>query len=47
MYNEIYSHLATSGLAVKHDEAVWRNKAGEVSCEKDAYGMKSEYELIH
>jgi hypothetical protein len=23
MYNEIYSHLVTSGLAVKHDEAVW------------------------
>jgi len=48
MYNEIYSHLVTSGLAVKHDEAVWRNAAGEVVlCEEDACGMKSCFELIH
>jgi len=47
MYNEIYPHLVKLGLAVIHDEALWQNKAGEVSCEKDTYGMKSEYELIH
>jgi hypothetical protein len=23
MYEEIYSHLVTSGLAVKHEEPVW------------------------
>ena len=48
MYTEIYSHLVTAGLAVKHDEAVWRNEAGEVVlCKEDACGMKSCFELIH
>jgi hypothetical protein len=48
MYNEVYSHLVTSGLAVKHVEPVWRNKTGDVvPCEKDAFGLKSAYELIH
>ncbi len=48
MYTKIYSHLVTAGLAVKHDEAVWRNEAGKVVlCEQDACGMKSCFELIH
>jgi hypothetical protein len=48
MYNEVYSHLVTSGLAVKHAEPVWRNETGDVvPCEKDAFGLKSAYELIH
>jgi len=48
MYNKVYSHLVSTGLAVKHDEPVWCNEAGEaVSCERDAFGMKSAYKLIH
>ncbi len=48
MYNEVYSHLVVSGLAVKHEEPLWRNEAGEVvSCEKDAFALQSAYELIH
>jgi hypothetical protein len=48
MYDEVYSHLVSTGLAIKHDKPVWRNEAGEVvSCEIDAFGMKSAYELIH
>ena len=47
MYTEVYSHLAESGLAVKHPEPVWRNADGEVVDEEQAVGLKSEYELIH
>jgi hypothetical protein len=39
--------LVESGLAVKHDEMVWRNGAGDVvSCEKEAFGLKSPFEFI-
>ncbi len=44
---EVYSHLAESGLAVKHPEPVWRNLDGEIVDENQALGLKSEYELIH
>jgi hypothetical protein len=48
MYNEVYSHLVTSGLAVKHTEPVWQNETSDVvPCKKDAFGLKSAYELIH
>jgi hypothetical protein len=48
MYNEVHSHLVLSGLAVKLTEAVWQNQAWDVvSCEKEAMGLKSPYELIH
>jgi hypothetical protein len=47
MYNEVYSSLVTAGLAVKHDEPVWRNAAGDVVAEEEALGQKSAYELIH
>jgi len=48
MYDEVYSHLVSTNLAVKHEEAVWRNEAGDVVfCEKEAMGLKSPYELIH
>jgi hypothetical protein len=48
MYDEVYANLVTSGLAVKHDEAVLQNEAGEiVACEKEAFGCQSAYELIH
>jgi len=48
MYDEVYTSLVSSGLAVKHDEALLRNASGEVvSCEKDAAGLESMYELIH
>jgi len=48
MYDEVYANLVTSGLAVKHDAAVWRNEAGEiVGCEEEAFGCQSAYELIH
>ncbi len=41
VYTEVYSHLAESGLAVKHPEPVWRNLDGEVVGEKQALGLKS------
>jgi hypothetical protein len=42
MYDEVYTSLVSSGLAVKHDEALLRNASGEVvSCEKDAAGLES------
>jgi len=48
MYDEVYASLVKHGLAVRHDNAVWRNEVGEeVSCEKDASGLESHYELIH
>jgi hypothetical protein len=30
MYDEVYTSLVDSGLAIKHDVPVWRNDAGEV-----------------
>jgi hypothetical protein len=34
MYNEGYSSLVIAGLAVKHDEPVWRNAAGDSFAEE-------------
>ena len=47
MYNEVYSNLVASRLAVKHDDAVWRNAAGDVVPENESLGCQSAYELIH
>jgi hypothetical protein len=47
MYNEMYNSLVTAGLAIKHDEPVWRNAAGDIVPEEDALGCKSTFELIH
>jgi hypothetical protein len=48
MYNEVYSHLVSAGVAVKHEAPVWRNTTGEVvTCEKEALGLQSAYELVH
>jgi hypothetical protein len=48
MYEEVYSSLVDSGLAVKHETSYWRNEAGDiVELQQDAYGYKSKYELIH
>jgi len=48
MYQEIYQNLCSAGIACKHSEAVWRNKDGEVvEQQEQAFGCKSEYELIH
>ena len=47
MYNEVYTSLVDSGLAVKHDTPSWRNDAGEVVNEENAVGCESEFELIH
>jgi hypothetical protein len=47
MYNEVYASLVGAGLAVKHDEPVWRNEAGDVTSETNAVGCESQFELIH
>jgi hypothetical protein len=47
MYTEAFSHLAGSSLAVKHLEPVRRNSDGEIVDEKQALGLKSEYEMIY
>jgi len=48
MYQEIDQNLCSAGIACKHSEAVWRNKDGGVVEEQEqAFGCKSEYELIH
>jgi hypothetical protein len=47
MYNEVYTSLVDSGLAVKHVTPRWRNNAGEVVNKENAVGCESEFELIH
>jgi hypothetical protein len=48
MYEEVYTYLVTAGLAVKHSDAIWRNEAGDVvPSEKDGFGCKTAYKLIH
>jgi len=47
MYNEVYNSLVTAGLAVKHNEPVWRSAAGDIVPEEIAFGCKSAFELIH
>jgi hypothetical protein len=48
MYNEVYSHLVTAGLAVKHEAPVWWDDTGKiVICEKEALGLQSAYRLLH
>jgi hypothetical protein len=47
MYNEVYSNLVASRLAVKHNDAIWRNAAGDVVPENESLGCQSAYELIH
>jgi len=48
MYNEVYSHLVASGLAVKHEKDLYRDENGNVvASEEEAMGLKSPFELIH
>jgi hypothetical protein len=48
MYEEVYTALVASGLAVKHETSYCRNDGGEiVELENDAFGCQSSYELIH
>jgi hypothetical protein len=48
MYEEIYKNLCLAGLACEHPEPVWRDKNGEaVESEEQAFGCKSQFELIH
>jgi hypothetical protein len=48
MYQEIYKSLCSAGIACEHPEAQWRDKNGEVvETEEQAFGCKSQYELIH
>jgi hypothetical protein len=48
MYQEIYKNLCSAGIACEHPEAQWRDKNGEiVETEEQAFGCKSQYELIH
>jgi len=47
MYDEVYTSLVDSGLAIKHDVPVWRNDAGEVVNKENSVGCESKYELVH
>ena len=48
MYQEIYKILCSTGIACKHPEDLWRDKNGEVvEVQEQAFGCKSEFELIH
>jgi hypothetical protein len=48
MYQEIYQNLCSAGITYKHPEALWRDKNGEVvEVQEQAFGCKSEFELIH
>ncbi len=48
MYKEVYEEMVQCGVASKLDEAVWFSKAGDiVEDEKDAFGLKSQYFLLH
>jgi hypothetical protein len=46
MYDEVYSNLVTSGLAVKPDEKVWQIEAGGITpCEEEPLRCQSVYDL--
>jgi hypothetical protein len=47
MYNKEHNSLVTAGLAVKHDEPVWRSAASNIVPEEIMFGCKSTFELIH
>ncbi len=48
MYQEIYQNLCSAEITCKHPEALWRDKNGEVvEIQEQAFGCKSEFELIH
>jgi hypothetical protein len=48
MYTEIYESMVEAGIAVKHNEKVWRSANGDVvKTEAEAVGVQSEFEFIH
>jgi hypothetical protein len=48
MYQEMYQNLCSAGIACEHSEPVWRDANGKVVEKKEeAFGCKSEFELIH
>ena len=48
MHQEVYQEMVKCGVASKLDEEVWFNKACNiVEQEKDAFGLKSQYFLLH
>jgi hypothetical protein len=48
MYNEIYKDFCSAGVACENPEPVWRNENGDiVKKEEEAFGCKSQFELIH
>jgi hypothetical protein len=48
MYEEVYQEMVKCGIATKLDNELWFSKAGDiVEEEKDAFGLKSHYFLLH
>jgi len=48
MYQEIYKDFCSAGVACEHPEPLWWNEKGEIMEKEDeAFGCKSQYELIH
>jgi hypothetical protein len=48
MYNEIYKDFCSAGGACEHPEPAWRNENVDiVEKEEEAFGCKSQFELIH
>jgi hypothetical protein len=48
MYDDVYEKLWEAGIAVKLDEAVWRDKDNTiVGTQKEAYGRNTQYSLLY
>jgi hypothetical protein len=48
MYDDLYEQMVETGIAVKLDQAVLRNKEGQIVDNTDeAFGMETRYDLIH
>ncbi len=46
MYNEVYSNLVASRLAVKHDDTVRQNAAGDVNPENESLGCCEDIQVM-
>ena len=48
MYDNVYEELAKTGIATKLEQPAWFNQEGSiVQLEEEAFGLKSQYKLLH
>jgi hypothetical protein len=46
-YQNLQEMYGSAGIACKHPEPLWRDENDKVVTEENAYGLASQYELIH